>query len=230
MARPAAPRAESAFPAPAGGPPAVFHAGFCVAAAVGPAGGLYSWGDGAHGCLGQGHISACHAPRPVRALAGCTVRALAAGGAHVLVAAADGRVFAWGLNRHGQLGVGTRARHTAPVEVRHSLSPSPPCSTLSMHPSLHRARRRSDAATTMASPHSPHSPHPPVPTPHLTRRARGAGQVEHLRGAGVVAVAAGGDFSGFVGGAGALYTCGAGWDGQLGLGDRAGLAPPPLSY
>jgi alpha-tubulin suppressor-like RCC1 family protein len=46
------------------------------------------------------------------------VRAIGAGDAHSLALLADGRLFAWGDNRFGQLGDGTREVRLRPVQVR----------------------------------------------------------------------------------------------------------------
>lgn len=44
--------------------------------------------------------------------------AIAAGGTHALALTNDGRIFAWGSNGSGQLGLGTTtATYTSPVEV-----------------------------------------------------------------------------------------------------------------
>ena len=50
------------------------------------------------------------------ACAGCTVIDISAGGAHVCAVRSDGRVFCWGRNDHGQLGVAGGASDV-PVEV-----------------------------------------------------------------------------------------------------------------
>mmetsp|Transcript_18553 Transcript_18553/g.42344 ORF Transcript_18553/g.42344 Transcript_18553/m.42344 type:complete len:285 (+) Transcript_18553:588-1442(+) len=94
---------------------AVLHAGFCVGVSCG--GEVFVWGDGAHGCLGLGHLAACFAPRPLPALAGIPVLEVAAGGAHCVLVTKDNVVMAWGLGKLGQLGTGSRSRQMMPVEV-----------------------------------------------------------------------------------------------------------------
>jgi hypothetical protein len=78
---------------------AVTHAGFSVA--VTRAGQVWVWGDGAHGCLGLGHVAhqRCLFPRPLAFFAPLKVR-LRAGG--VWVRRREGGVMSlccWGEKR-----------------------------------------------------------------------------------------------------------------------------------
>lgn len=91
-------------------------------------GGLHSFGCGADGQLGHGGFNAEPSPRRVAILAGACVVDIAAGNAHslALVVAAGktprgidggGRLYAWGLNEEGQLGLGSRAASPTPMAV-----------------------------------------------------------------------------------------------------------------
>ena len=67
---------------------------------------LYAWGWGDFGRLGQGdHGDRC-IPSPVTALSGISVRHVACGDSHCLVVASDGKLFSFGRNQNGQLGLG----------------------------------------------------------------------------------------------------------------------------
>lgn len=66
-------------------------------------GRVWTWGDNAHGQLGQPDASRTLRPRPVPGLSG--VVAVAASW-HSLALTSDGRVHAWGRNTTGQLGNG----------------------------------------------------------------------------------------------------------------------------
>jgi alpha-tubulin suppressor-like RCC1 family protein len=56
-------------------------------------------------------------PAPVTAMAGVRVRSVVAGSDHSLALSWDGRVYSWGLNRHGQLGHGDRHYRCSPAPV-----------------------------------------------------------------------------------------------------------------
>lgn len=79
--------------------------------ALARSGELYCWGEGPAGELGLGAARAAAQAELVVRLLPRGVRKVACGAAHVLAVDAGGAVFAWGENRHGELGLGdTRAR------------------------------------------------------------------------------------------------------------------------
>ena len=88
-------------------------------------GTLYAWGCGEQavlGCrLGASRPKAKLLPTQPLALrrgrASLPVVSAAAGAYHSLALTADGEVWAWGLNNHGQLGCGGFAATTAPQPV-----------------------------------------------------------------------------------------------------------------
>jgi len=85
-------------------------------------GGIYAWGNGADGQLGNG-TSPEYTNTPVAvqtngALAGRKVIAIAAGYQHSVALTADGRVFAWGENSAGELGIGNQRDTNVPVAVK----------------------------------------------------------------------------------------------------------------
>jgi len=84
-------------------------------------GTVWGWGYNLYGRLGDNTTSARHTPVQVHGvddvgyLSG--IAAIAAGKAHSLALAADGSLYAWGLNGSGQLGVNSTADSKTPVKV-----------------------------------------------------------------------------------------------------------------
>ncbi len=84
-----------------------------------PSGRVFAWGHNATGELGDGTIQMRTTPVEVRGLPpGGRVVAVAAGSNHVLALESDGTVWAWGHNRSGQLGDGTKNDQPVPVRVK----------------------------------------------------------------------------------------------------------------
>ena len=80
----------------------------------------FAWGSNYNGQLGDNTTTDRPVPVPVTAtgvLAGKTVVAVAAGGAHSLALCSDGTVAAWGDNTYGQLGDNTTTQRLVPVAV-----------------------------------------------------------------------------------------------------------------
>eukprot|EP00667_Euglena_gracilis_P005197 EG_transcript_5230 len=83
---------------------------------------VFAWGLATQGQLGQTSNSAvCLVPTAIPALEGQGIRAVACGIAHTMAVDAEGRLYAFGWNNFGQLGLG----HTANV-VAPALVPLPP--------------------------------------------------------------------------------------------------------
>lgn len=88
-------------------------------------GAAYCWGDNTNGELGIGSTTATTVPTAVATsgvLAGKTVTAISAGmddtnGGQHTCALADGGVYCWGLNIHGELGNGSTTQSTSPVRA-----------------------------------------------------------------------------------------------------------------
>lgn len=80
-------------------------------------GAVYAWGTNGAGQLGTGKFAS--KPSPVRIFppSGVTYRALASGGDASYAVSASGNVYAWGGNRHGQLGDGSTTSSATPVKV-----------------------------------------------------------------------------------------------------------------
>jgi uncharacterized delta-60 repeat protein len=83
-------------------------------------GKVAAWGTNEYGQLGNGSTTPSWSPVAVvttTALAGKTVIAVAAGGAHSLALCSDGTVAAWGWNELGQLGNNSTTHSSVPVAV-----------------------------------------------------------------------------------------------------------------
>ena len=96
-------------------------AGLKHAVALRSDGTVWAWGRRDNGEIGDG---APKGLRPLRAIGPTRVAGLegikqiAADGSHNLALRSDGRVMAWGLNRNGELGIGTRDPAWTPAEVK----------------------------------------------------------------------------------------------------------------
>eukprot|EP00475_Leptophrys_vorax_P030135 TRINITY_DN4492_c0_g1_i1.p1 TRINITY_DN4492_c0_g1~~TRINITY_DN4492_c0_g1_i1.p1 ORF type:complete len:374 (+),score=83.11 TRINITY_DN4492_c0_g1_i1:128-1249(+) len=76
--------------------------------ALSDSGELYVWGSGEHGRLGNGSSGACLVPDLLSSeyFLGDKISHVAAGHFHSVVLTASGKVYTWGRNNEGQLGVG----------------------------------------------------------------------------------------------------------------------------
>ncbi|MDR2018958.1 MAG: hypothetical protein LBQ00_08890 [Syntrophobacterales bacterium] len=80
-------------------------------------GTVWAWGKNSSGQLGNGTKTNRTAPAQVKGLSGVTVTAIAAGGDHSLAIKEDGTALAWGRNKFGQLGDGTKINRLIPTPV-----------------------------------------------------------------------------------------------------------------
>ncbi|EAR25417.1 hypothetical protein A20C1_04101 [marine actinobacterium PHSC20C1] len=88
--------------------------------AVGSNGDIYSWGYNRSGQLGDGTTLASSVPLKVSAgavPAGVTFSQVSAGDRHSLAIGSNGKTYAWGEARGGQLGIGSISRTPAPALV-----------------------------------------------------------------------------------------------------------------
>ena len=98
---------------------ALLAAGFSHSLAPDSSGRLQAWGDNASGQLGDGGTTMRPRPVPVaRAAGSAKFVSVAAGSTHSLALAADGSVWAWGHNKSGQLGDGSKTDRSTPRRVR----------------------------------------------------------------------------------------------------------------
>jgi alpha-tubulin suppressor-like RCC1 family protein len=99
---------------------AAISAGLYHALALCTDGSVVSWGYNQRGQLGNSTTT--HSASPIGigsfgALAGKSVRAIAAGSSHSLALCTDGMLAAWGFNSQGQLGVAGINQSTTPVAL-----------------------------------------------------------------------------------------------------------------
>ena len=81
------------------------------------AGTPWAWGINTYGTLGNGTNTGSNVPVQVSFPGGTIIAAVACGRDHSLALKNDGTVWAWGYNYFGQLGNGTLADSTLPVQV-----------------------------------------------------------------------------------------------------------------
>ncbi|KAF9910929.1 hypothetical protein EC991_005103 [Linnemannia zychae] len=74
-------------------------------------GTLFSWGSGRHGQLGNGDLVSKISPEPVEPLEGIRIVDAACGASFSVALSETGDVYTFGLNDHGQLGIGKAERN-----------------------------------------------------------------------------------------------------------------------
>lgn len=80
-------------------------------------GTLWAWGQNATGLLGNGNTLNQSVPVPVLNPGASRYVAVSSGGEHTLALQADGTLWAWGFNLHGQLGNGSVVDSLTPIQV-----------------------------------------------------------------------------------------------------------------
>jgi alpha-tubulin suppressor-like RCC1 family protein len=89
-------------------------AGYGFSLALQLNGMVWSWGVNANGQLGDGKKKNRTTPGVIKGLDQIAVISASKFGEHSLALRADGTIWAWGMNDHGQLGVGTTIDHPIP--------------------------------------------------------------------------------------------------------------------
>lgn len=79
-------------------------------------GRILSWGNNANGQLGHSTLDMIHRPRNIKFFNDIHVIQVSCGMQHSLALTIDGRLFSWGSNSHGQLGVG-RVSSSSSTEI-----------------------------------------------------------------------------------------------------------------
>ncbi|KAK9815517.1 hypothetical protein WJX72_004969 [[Myrmecia] bisecta] len=93
-------------------------AGHSAVAAVMSDGRLYTWGSNHAGQLGKGDFRQGTVDVPLHVSIPGTAAHMAVGHNYMLAVSHQGRVFGWGRNDHGQLGIASRQDQYAPQELR----------------------------------------------------------------------------------------------------------------
>ena len=88
-------------------------------AVVTSSGRLFTFGSNEYGQLGLGHYNNVLRPSCVKCIKPDRVSAVACGKAHTIIATESGRLFAFGSNNEGQLGIGLKNQDSCnqPLEV-----------------------------------------------------------------------------------------------------------------
>jgi alpha-tubulin suppressor-like RCC1 family protein len=80
-------------------------------------GTLWAWGSNVHGQLGLGDTIARNLPTQIGAGANWTTVAAGGQGRHSVARQSDGKLWAWGLNSSGQLGLGDNTDRNLPTQI-----------------------------------------------------------------------------------------------------------------
>jgi alpha-tubulin suppressor-like RCC1 family protein len=80
-------------------------------------GNVYSWGNGHNFQLGHGDGKDQSMPKLVDALLGQQAVKISSGWGHNLILTAEGKVWSWGWNQDGQLGIGSTEHSAVPRQV-----------------------------------------------------------------------------------------------------------------
>jgi alpha-tubulin suppressor-like RCC1 family protein len=95
--------------------------GYCHSAALTESGRLFLWGCNAHSQLGNGNIDYSLIPIDIAArfhlINGETIKSVSLGTSHSSALTSLGRLFMWGKNYNGELGDGTTANSSKPIDI-----------------------------------------------------------------------------------------------------------------
>ncbi|XP_020588013.1 ultraviolet-B receptor UVR8 [Phalaenopsis equestris] len=80
-------------------------------------GALYTYGWSKYGQLGHGDFEDHLIPHKLEALKDCSISQVSGGWRHTMALTSDGRLYGWGWNKFGQLGVGDNVDHCSPAQV-----------------------------------------------------------------------------------------------------------------
>ncbi|XP_065876398.1 ultraviolet-B receptor UVR8 [Euphorbia lathyris] len=81
-------------------------------------GGLYTYGWSKYGQLGHGDFKDHLIPHRVEALRDSSVSQISGGWRHTMAVTSDGKLYGWGWNKFGQVGVGDNVDHSSPMQVK----------------------------------------------------------------------------------------------------------------
>ncbi|XP_042494541.1 ultraviolet-B receptor UVR8-like isoform X2 [Macadamia integrifolia] len=86
--------------------------------AVSSSGGLYTYGWSKYGQLGHGDFEDHLVPHQLEALQDDFISQISGGWRHTMAVTSDGRLYGWGWNKFGQVGVGDNVDRCSPVQVK----------------------------------------------------------------------------------------------------------------
>ncbi|EEF39472.1 ultraviolet-B receptor UVR8 [Ricinus communis] len=85
---------------------------------VSSSGGLYTYGWSKYGQLGHGDYADHLIPHQLEALQGSFISQISGGWRHTMAVTSDGKLYGWGWNKFGQVGVGDNVDRSSPVQVK----------------------------------------------------------------------------------------------------------------
>ncbi|KAM7257412.1 hypothetical protein ACFE04_013153 [Oxalis oulophora] len=88
---------------------------------VSDSGSLYTYGWSKYGQLGHGNFEDHLVPHKLEALQGSSIAQISGGWRHTMALTTDGKLYGWGWNKFGQVGVGDYVDHCSPLQVRFPL-------------------------------------------------------------------------------------------------------------
>ncbi|KAI3841916.1 hypothetical protein MKW92_030203 [Papaver armeniacum] len=81
-------------------------------------GSLYTYGWSKYGQLGHGDCEDQLIPHQLQALRNDVISQISGGWRHTMALTSDGKLYGWGWNKFGQVGVGDNVDHCVPVQVK----------------------------------------------------------------------------------------------------------------
>lgn len=91
--------------------------GYNSSAAISTTGALYTWGENSEGQLGNGTNDPVNIPTEIESGKTFTKVQMSKGGNFTLATDSEGKLYAWGNNKYGQLGNGTFENSNTPVAI-----------------------------------------------------------------------------------------------------------------
>lgn len=85
---------------------------------VSSSGGLYTYGWSKYGQLGHGDFEDHLTPHKLDTLQENLISEISGGWRHTMALTSDGKLYGWGWNKFGQVGVGDNVDHCSPVQVK----------------------------------------------------------------------------------------------------------------
>ncbi|KAK3211431.1 hypothetical protein Dsin_016137 [Dipteronia sinensis] len=85
---------------------------------VSASGGLYTYGWSKYGQLGHGDFEDHLFPHKLEALHGSFISQISGGWRHTMALTSDGKLYGWGWNKFGQVGVGDNIDKCSPAQVK----------------------------------------------------------------------------------------------------------------
>ncbi|KAL5216556.1 hypothetical protein ABZP36_007957 [Zizania latifolia] len=85
---------------------------------ISSSGSLYTYGWSKYGQLGHGDFEDHLVPHKLEALKDSSISQISGGWRHTMALTSDGKLYGWGWNKFGQVGVGDNVDHCFPVQVK----------------------------------------------------------------------------------------------------------------